>query len=146
MESGGILHSMPEKSPLAFLITGAAVVAFAASNLFVFGVSIALHQDLALHFEILDYVRITPDWALPASLYYGVVTLFILIIKVWTIATNRPEATTIRSIHHPLPSPIEILFLALVLPYCFWMGVRNKLESESSGDATLGSAPRTVSI
>jgi hypothetical protein len=66
--------SISEKGPLALLITGTTVVAFAASNLFVFGLSIALHHDLASHFEILDWVRITPVWALPAALYCGIVT------------------------------------------------------------------------
>jgi len=78
--------SASDKGPLAVIITGSTVAAFAASNLYVFGLSIALHHDLAIHFEVLDWVRITPAWALPAFLFYGSMTgLFLL----WGILQER---------------------------------------------------------
>jgi hypothetical protein len=57
-----------EKGRLGALITGAAVFAFSASNLYVCGLSLSLHQNLAAYFEVLDYVQIMPAWGLPALL------------------------------------------------------------------------------
>src|SRR5215470_17775687 len=54
------------KGKLGVLITGTAITAFAASSLYVLGLSISIHQSLASHFDILDYIQITPVWALPA--------------------------------------------------------------------------------
>jgi hypothetical protein len=76
MSTNDITKGLFEKGPLGFLITGTTAVAFAASNLYVAGFSLALHHGLAAHFEILDYLRITPAWALPAALCYGIVYIY----------------------------------------------------------------------
>ena len=76
MSTNDITKGLFEKGPLAFLITGTTAVAFAASNLYVAGFSLALRHGLAAHFELLDYLRITPAWALPAALCYGIVYIY----------------------------------------------------------------------
>jgi hypothetical protein len=69
-----------EKGRLGALITGTGVAAFAASNLYVLGLSTALHQNLATYFEILDYVQLTPAWAVPGLLgLAGIISTFCLV-------------------------------------------------------------------
>jgi hypothetical protein len=60
------------KGRWAAILAAAAVTAFAASNLYVFGLSLGIHQSLANYFEMTDYIQITPSWALPA-LYLALV-------------------------------------------------------------------------
>jgi hypothetical protein len=129
MSSNEMVGGLSEKGPLALVITGTTVVAFAASNLYVFGVSIGLHHNLASHFEILDYVRITPAWALPAGLVY----LFIAAVSlggrvsrrwspihyasrtVWQAMAIKFFGGLLRfdELHPGLPNAFEILFLAV---------------------------------
>jgi hypothetical protein len=59
---------LEEKGWLGVLITGSTVAAFLASNLYVFGLSSALNQNLANYFEILDYLQVTPAWGVPTLL------------------------------------------------------------------------------
>lgn len=118
-----MLHGLPEKSPLAFLITGAAVVAFAASNLFVFGVSLALHQNLSAYFEILDYVRITPAWALSALCYYCLMVFAVFLTKLHVtpnrVRKPKEEPKDDRAVLHALPSFLELGFLAFITAVIF---------------------------
>jgi hypothetical protein len=51
----------------------------------VLGLSLALHHSLASYFEVVDYLQITPAWALPALLMYTatvVLGLFLVMIQV----------------------------------------------------------------
>lgn len=75
----GATPELGDKSWLGAVITGTAVGAFVASNLYVFGISLALQQNLAQYFEIVDYVQVTPAWGLPAllSLVLGMAFLFL---------------------------------------------------------------------
>jgi hypothetical protein len=68
MSEGESKLDLEEKGWLGVLITGSAVAAFLASNLYVFGLSSALDQNLANHFEILDYLQVTPAWGVPTLL------------------------------------------------------------------------------
>jgi len=75
----GIAEEIGPKGTLSVLITGAAVTAFAASNLYILGLSLSIHQSLASYFEILDYIQITPAWALPGLLLSSLLALCLLI-------------------------------------------------------------------
>lgn len=66
-----VLPKRWKEDPLGLVITATAIAAFTASNLYVFGLSLTLDQALETHFEVLDYVQITPSWALPAFLLYA---------------------------------------------------------------------------
>src|SRR5215469_5200299 len=90
------------KGKLGVLITGTAITAFAASSLYVLGLSISIHQSLASHFDILDYIQITPVWALPALvafllcallgvLFYFVFLFYSKILVHFGIAHVRPR-------------------------------------------------------
>jgi len=62
-----------EKGILGFVITGTAVAAFVGSNLYVMGLSITFHESVATYFDVLDYIQVTPAWAVPALVGSSVV-------------------------------------------------------------------------
>jgi hypothetical protein len=135
MSDGPELPEESEKGPLGILITGTAIAAFAASNLYVFGLSLALNQSLAIHFEVLDYLQITPAWAFPAFILYGSIDLaaiFTVFFYYWLSDEGKSlfEKKPLSGQHaeqRAFPIPFLEWLLAIViwpLKACAWVFVK----------------------
>jgi hypothetical protein len=56
---------LPEWASFTTAVTGITIFAFAASSFYVFGLVLAIKEPLAIYFSPIDYLRITPSWAIP---------------------------------------------------------------------------------
>jgi hypothetical protein len=117
------LPEVPDKNPLGLVITSTAIAAFTASNLYVFGLSLGLKETLATHFEVLDYIQITPAWALPAFILYVVFDFCAVIFAVMYVWISDFG----RAIFKKKASPIQpgekrsiVSLLRAVQPIVLW--------------------------